>query len=261
MDVSSAMTGHHLGLESLCSILAVASCASTFTQETPWDFNTWDGLGQGNAAPMDTQKWARCFLDVWRVLARWCFLSGHFIIILVEHIYIHIHYIFYFVPEIFLPAMYPVVISDEWIYDMAMCAPKYVQETSVRIPGHTWRMKKRGYRCLPVHWCTENVGGFFVQDAGMLCVDSFSFMIGIDTMRWDAWPSSRVTWPWQLGTVNISLVSWMVGVGMPKGHVMYSFCERRSSQNDELYVKADIFFTSILLHESRIDSLVSFTCF
>lgn len=77
MDVSSAMTGHHLGLESLCSILAVASGASTFTQETPWDFNTWDGLGQGNAGPMDTQKWTRRFFGCVEGCGKVMFLSGH----------------------------------------------------------------------------------------------------------------------------------------------------------------------------------------
>ena len=109
MDVSSAMTGHHLGLESLCSILAVASRASTFTQETPWDFNTWDGLGQGNAGPMDTQKWTRRFFGCVEGFGKVMFLSGHFIIILVEHIYIWyiIYFIFYFFPQIFVPAMYP----------------------------------------------------------------------------------------------------------------------------------------------------------
>ena len=38
-----------------------------------------------------------------------------------------------------------------------------------------------GATAAPVYWCTVKFGGFFVQDAGMLCFDSFSFMIGIDT--------------------------------------------------------------------------------
>ena len=32
---------------------------------------------------------------------------------------------------------------------MAICAPKYVQETSVRIPGHTWHMKKGATAAFP----------------------------------------------------------------------------------------------------------------
>ena len=131
------------------------------------------------------------------------------------------------------------------IWQIFLSTKKYV--TRKRAPESLQKLGGPLYRGIPaasrLFSCTQLFGGFFVQDAGMLCFDSFRFMIGIDTMRWDgdAWPrpSCMVTWAWQLGTVNISLVSWMVGVGMPKGHVTYSFCERKSSQNDEPFVKAD----------------------